>query len=85
MHYFDLSSRRAQLNVSFLLTGLLTVKLVEASACSGIEEEEEGDEGENSCLGGLRICSGEMGPDWIISLLWMAGSESKSSPGMALT
>lgn len=74
-NYFDRSSRRAQLNVSFLLRGLRIVKFVDASACNGMEEDEEGDEGKNSLVGGMRSCNGEMGPDSSISLLWAAGSE----------
>lgn len=75
LNYFDRSSRRAQLNVSFLLRGLRTVKFVDASARNGMEEDEEGDEGENSLVGGMRSCNGEMGSDSSISLLWAAGSE----------
>ena len=81
MNYFERSSTRAQLNVSFLLRGLLTVKLVEASACSGVEE----DEGINLFVGGISNCRGEMGLDRNISLLWTAGSEPKSVSGMTLS
>lgn len=64
------------------------MKLVEASACSGIEEEEERDEeegeGENSREGGIRIRRELTGRVWIISLLWTEGSNSKLTPGMIL-
>ena len=85
MNYFDLSSRRAQLYVSFLLRGLRIVKFVDASAFNGMEDDEEGDEGENSLLGGMRSCNGEMGPDSSISLLWAAGSDFSGALDMTLS
>lgn len=66
------------------------MKLVEASACSGIEEEgvrggEEEGEGKNSRVGGMRSCRVLIGLDWMISLLWTAGSNARLTPGMILT
>lgn len=81
LNYLDSSSRRAQLYVSFLLMGLRTVKFVDASACSGVEEDEEG---VNSLVGGMRSCNGEMGLDSSISLLWVAGAEFSCTLDMTL-